>query len=142
MPGAPSEKLLLSAICYLPEKSYDLLKGRRSGKHPSYTQNFQLLDIALRDVAADDDLHVLKPLVPQPGHDPLSQRQVRPGEDGEADDVYVLLQGCLDDLIHRLVQPGVDHLEARVAQGQGDHLGPPVVPVQAGLGDQDTDWFF
>ena len=37
----------------------------------------------------------------------------------------------------RLVQAGVDDLHAGVAQRPGDHLRAPVVPVQAGLGDDD-----
>ena len=39
----------------------------------------------------------------------------------------------------RLVQAGVDHLHARVAQGAGDDLGAAIVAVQAGLRDDDTD---
>ena len=39
----------------------------------------------------------------------------------------------------RLVQAGVDDLHAGVPQGAGDDLGAAVVPVQAGLGDDDPD---
>ena len=38
----------------------------------------------------------------------------------------------------RLVQPGVDDLHARVAQGAGDDLGAAVVPVEPGLGHHDA----
>ena len=44
-----------------------------------------------------------------------------------------------DDLLGRLAQAGVDHLHAGVAQRAGDHLGAPVVAVEAGLGDHDSD---
>ena len=44
----------------------------------------------------------------------------------------------LGDLLGRLVQTGVDDLEAGVAQRPGDDLGPPVVTVEAGLGDDDS----
>jgi hypothetical protein len=37
------------------------------------------------------------------------------------------------------VQAGVDHLHARVAQGARDDLRAAVVPVEAGLGDDDAD---
>ena len=47
--------------------------------------------------------------------------------------------GGLDDLLRRLVQAGVDDLHAGVAQRAGDDLGAAVVPVEAGLGDDDAD---
>ena len=43
-----------------------------------------------------------------------------------------------DDLLGRLVQAGVDDLEAGVAQRPGDHLGASVVAVEAWLGDDDA----
>ncbi len=54
-------------------------------------------------------------------------------------DVDILLEGGLDDHLGRLVEAGVDHLHAGVAQGPGDYLGAPVVAVQAGLGHQHAD---
>ena len=66
------------------------------------------------------------------------QRHVRPREQGQADRVGVLLQGCLGDLFGGLEQARVDHLEAGIAQGAGDDLGAAVVAVQAGLGDDDA----
>ena len=67
------------------------------------------------------------------------QRHVRAGEHREADRVGVLLDRGLDDLLRRLVQAGVDDLHAGVAQGPGHDLGAAVVPVEAGLGDDDAD---
>ena len=56
-----------------------------------------------------------------------------PGEQREPDGVGILLHHRLDHLLGRLVQPGVDHLEAAVPQRPGDDLGPPVVAVEPGL---------
>ena len=67
------------------------------------------------------------------------QRHVRPGEDGQADQVGVLLDRGLHDLLGRLVQPGVDDLVTGVAQRAGHDLGAAVVPVEAGLADDDAD---
>ena len=67
------------------------------------------------------------------------ERHVGAGEDRQADRVGVLLDDGLDDLLGRLVQPGVDDLHARVAQRPGDDLRAAVVPVEAGLGDDDAD---
>ena len=62
-----------------------------------------------------------------------------PGQDRDPDRVGVLLEHRGDDLLRRLVQAGVDHLHARVAQRPRDDLCSPVVPIQARLGDDDTD---
>ena len=71
--------------------------------------------------------------------DPPEQIVVGAGEHGEADGVHVLLHRGGHDLLGGLVQPGVDHLEARVAQGPRDDLRAAVVPVEPGLGHQHPD---
>ena len=62
-----------------------------------------------------------------------------PGQDGEADHVGVLLRRRGHDLLGALPEAGVDDLHARVAQGAGDDLRPPVVAVEARLGHQYPD---
>ena len=79
-----------------------------------------------------------RPPLPQLLHHPREQRDVGAGEQRQPDGVGVLLHGRLGDLLGRLVQPGVDHLEAVVAQRPGDGLGAPVVTVEAGLGHDDS----
>jgi hypothetical protein len=71
--------------------------------------------------------------------DPWDERQVGAGEDGEPDGVGVLLERGLDDLLRRLVQPGIDHLHARVPERSCDDLRPAIVAVEAGLRDHDTE---
>ncbi len=66
------------------------------------------------------------------------QPVVRPGENRESDRVDILLHGGGGDLLRGLAQAGVDHFETGVAEGAGHHFGAAVVPVQAGLGDQDS----
>ena len=63
---------------------------------------------------------------------------MRAREQRQPDGVGILLHDRLGHLLGRLVQPGVDDLEAGVAQRAGDHLGAPVVAVEAGLGDDDS----
>ena len=72
-------------------------------------------------------------------HDPREQRHVGAREHGQADASASSWIGGLDDLLRRLVQPGVDDLHAGVAQRAGDDLGAAVVTVQTGLGDDDAD---
>jgi hypothetical protein len=59
------------------------------------------------------------------------------GEHGEPDCVDVLVDRGGGDRLWRLEQPRVDHLVAGVAQDAGDDLDPPVMAVEADLGDQD-----
>ena len=63
------------------------------------------------------------------------------GEDGEADAVDVLLDGCGDDHLGGLAEAGVDDLHAGVAEGAGDDFCAAVVAVKAGFGDENADWY-
>ena len=58
-------------------------------------------------------------------------------EKGQPDGVGILLHHGLHHLFGRLVEARVDDLEAGVAQGPGDDLGPPVVSVETRLGHDD-----
>ena len=57
----------------------------------------------------------------------------------ESHHLDVFVQGRRHNLLRGLAQACVDDLTARVAQRRRHDLGPPVVPIQAGLGDQDAD---
>ena len=61
------------------------------------------------------------------------------GQDGQPDDVDVLLEGGRHDHLGRLAQAGVDDFEAFVAQAAGEHLGAAIVAVEAGLGDENLE---
>ena len=65
---------------------------------------------------------------------------VRAREDREADHVSIFLQGRAHDLLGRLAQAGIDDLHARVAQRACDDLGAPIVAVETGLRDDDSDF--
>ena len=62
---------------------------------------------------------------------------MRAGEDREADQVDVLLDGGRDDLLRREPDALVDDLEAGVARSHGDLLRAVAVPVEPGLADED-----
>ena len=93
------------------------------------------------DGAAEDDEDVLGFVLAEQRDDAGDDDVVRAGEDAEADAVHVLLNGGVDDHLGGLAEAGVDDLHASVAEGAGDDLGAAVVAVEAGLGDQDADWW-
>ena len=66
-------------------------------------------------------------------------RHVRTREHRERHHVDVLLDRGLDDLLGRLVESGVDHLHAAVAERGGHDLGATVVPIKPGLTHQHAD---
>jgi hypothetical protein len=65
---------------------------------------------------------------------------VSTGQDGEADYVHVFLDGGGGDHLGGLAEAGVDDFHAGIAQGAGDYLRAAVVAVQAGLGNQHSDF--
>ena len=87
--------------------------------------------------AEDDDVRGVALL--EQADDLREQGHVRAAQEADADPVDVLLDGGLDDHRRGLVQPGVDHLDARVPERPGDHLDAAVVPVEADLGGEDPD---
>ena len=113
--------------------------GRPGREHLRDAELLQLGDVVVGDRPADNQHHVLRALAPEQLGDPRHERHVRARQDREPDRVGVLLKHGLDDLLGRLVQTGVDHLHAGVAQRAGDDLRPAVVPVETRLRHDDSD---
>ena len=90
-------------------------------------------DVVDRDHAAAEDEDVAGAALPQLRDHLREQRHVGARVAREPDGVGILLDRGLGDLLRRLMQPGVDHLEAGVAQRARDHLGPTVVAVEPRL---------
>ncbi len=67
------------------------------------------------------------------------ERHVRPGQDGQPDDVDVLLERGRGDHLGRLAEARVDDLEPLVPKPPGEHLGAAIVAVEPGLRDEDLD---
>src|SRR5262249_39238000 len=65
------------------------------------------------------------------------QQEMGSRQDRETDDVDVFLDRLGHDLVGRSLQPGINDLEARVAQRVGHHLGATIVAVEPGLRDED-----
>ena len=113
--------------------------GPKMPLKPSFSS---LGDVFVGDDAAAEEDDVVHAALLQLLDDAREQLEVRAGEDGEADDVGVLLERGLGDHLGGLADAGVDDLEAGVAQGTGDDLGAAVMTVEAGFGDDDLELAF
>ena len=78
-----------------------------------------------------------RPSGAEPVDDARDEGEMGARQQRQSDGVGVLLDHGLDHLLGRLVQPGVDHLEAGVPKGAGDDLGTSVVAIEPGLGHND-----
>ena len=97
--------------------------------------DLELVEVVVGNDAADDDRNVAAALA-YLLDDERGERHVGPGQHRQPDRVDVLVDGGGGDCLRRLEQPGVDHLVPGVAKNPGDDLDPPVVAVEADLGDQ------
>src|SRR5216110_2442705 len=96
----------------------------------------ELLDIARRDDAANDDPDLGGAVRAQAVDDPAREDEVGAREHRQPDDVHVLLNRRLHDLLWRPLEPGVDDLDPGVAERLRHDLRAAVVAVEPRLGDQ------
>src|SRR2546426_4357006 len=96
-------------------------------------------NVLLGDDPAGEDHDLAATFLPQQVQQAGQQRHVRAREDGESDGVGIFLNRGIRDHLRGLVQSRVDDLEPGVAQRTRHDLRAPVVPIQAGLGHNDTN---
>src|SRR6476659_4210445 len=122
------------------DPSHDLVQWRTGREDLRDTGVLELRDVGVGDDPAAEDDHVVDVVGLQQFQGLGEQRHVRAGQDRQPDGVGVLLDDGLDDLLRGLVQPGVDHLHARVAQGARDDLRAAVVTVEPRLRHDHSDF--
>src|SRR5262245_37213724 len=135
-------KRLIGSGCgadVLADEADDVLRGRPRREDLLHAHGLQCGDVLGRDDAAPEDRHVVGALLAQQLQHALEEIVVGAGQHAEPDGVRVFLHRGGHHLLGRLVQAGVDNLEAGVAQRSGHDLGAPVVTVEARLGDDNTD---
>src|SRR5258707_723148 len=96
-------------------------------------------DVGFGDDAADEDGDVVHAFVVEEFHELGADGVVGSGEDGEADDVDVFLDGGGGDHLGGLAQAGVDDLHAGVAQGASDYFCAAIVAIKARLSNQHAN---
>jgi len=120
----------------------DVLRGGSGEENFSDACFFEVGNIGFGNDAADEDGDVLHAFVVEQGHKLRAEGVVRAGENGEADDVNVLLNGGGGDHFRGLAEAGVDDFHAGVAEGASDDLCTAVVAIKAGFGDENSDFLF
>src|SRR5579864_9003163 len=122
-----------------PDEVYNLFE-RGSGLE--YSRDAQLLELGgvlVWNYTSDGDQDVVHALFAQQLHDAGHDRVMGSGEDGQSDDLDVLLQRSVYDHFRGLAKASVNDLHAGVAESTSDHFRSPVVAVQTGFGDQHPD---
>ena len=114
----------------------DLVGGGAGGEDRSDAGRPELVEVVVGNDAADDDRDVAAPLA-NLLDDERGEGQVGSGQHRQPDRVDIFVDGGGGDRLGRLEQPRVDDLVPSVAQDAGDDFDPPVVAVEADLGDQD-----
>src|ERR1035437_3723435 len=117
----------------------DLADG---GSGPKDCGNATLLEgghVVVRNDAAGGHEPVVHAPFPQQGADARHKRHVRARQDGQPDDVDVLLESGRHNHLGRLTQAGVYDFEAFVAKATSQHLGSAIVAVEARLGDEHLE---
>jgi len=115
----------------------DLLGSRAGGQDGGDAGRPELVEVVVGNDPADDDRDVTAPLA-NLLDDERGERHVGAREHGQPDRVDVLVDRSSGDGLGRLEQPRIDDLVPGVAQDPGDNLDPPVVAVEADLGDQNS----
>ena len=125
----------------LADEFNDVLRGCARQEDLGDAHLFEAGGVGVGNRAAENHGDVLHPFLAQQLHEPRAERVVRAAQDGQTDDVHVLLLGCGGDHLRRLPQAGVNHFHAGVAQRPGNDLRAAVLAGQARLGHQHPNPF-
>lgn len=118
----------------------DLGSGGTGWKDLLHAQRLELLDVIFRNNAAPKDDDVRRLLLLQKLEDIGEQGHVGSGENTQSDAVDVFLNRRTHNHLRGLVESGIDDLHSGITQGAGDDLRSPIMAIEPGLGDENTDW--
>jgi hypothetical protein len=113
----------------------DVLGGCTGQEDFSDARFFERRNVRFGNDATEQHGDVVHAFFAEQIHQLRADGVVRAGENGQADDVDVFLNGGGGDHFRRLAQAGVNDLHARVAEGARNDFSPAVVAIQPGLGD-------
>src|SRR5467141_3152579 len=131
----------ISGVRYTPmDEVNDVLRGGSGKEDFGDAGLFECGDVGFGDDAADENGNIVHAFVVEEFHQLGADGVVGAGEDGEADDVDILLDGGGGDHFGGLAQAGVNDFHAGIAQGAGDYFCAAVMAIQPRLGDQHSDF--
>src|SRR5260370_11644254 len=122
-----------------PDEVYNLFERGSGLEYSRDTQLLELGGVLVWNYTSDGDQDVVHTPFAQQLHDAGHDRVMGSGEDGESDDLNVLLQRGVYDHFRGLAKASVNDLHAGVADSARDHFGSPVVSIHTGFGDQHPD---
>src|SRR5467141_604010 len=125
----------------LVDELHDVLGGGSGEKDFGNAGFFEGGDIGFGDNAADENGDVGHAFVVEEFHQLGADGVVGSGEDGEADDVDVFLDGGGGDHFGGLAQAGVNDFHAGVAQCTRDYFCAAVMAIQPRFRNQHSNFF-
>src|SRR5579885_353255 len=111
------------------------MRGRSRQKDFRDARLLQARNIRFGNNPADENRDVVHAFFAEKLHKLRAERVVSAGEDGETDDVHVLLSGGGGDHLGGLAEAGVNDLHAGVAKSASDDLVPALVAVEPRFGN-------
>src|SRR4029079_6008998 len=121
------------------DELHDVLRVRTRAEDRAETEFRQRRGVLFRDDATAEQQDVFDAALLQLLDNPGKQLQVRSGEDAEPNDVDIFLQGRFGDHLRCLPDAGVDDFAAGITQGADHDFRAGVMPIAAGLGDEDAN---
>src|ERR1700730_17528352 len=106
-----------------PDEVYNLFERGSGLEYSRDTQLLELGGVLVWNYTSDGDQDVVHALFAQQLHDAGHDRIMGSGEDGQSDDLDVLLQGSVYDHFRGLAKASVNDLHAGVAERTRDHFG-------------------
>src|SRR5688500_4583063 len=92
--------------------------------------------------ASNENLHTILPIGFKQFHNARRQCHMRAGKDGETYYIHIFLQGGLRDHFWCLPQTCINNFHTSIPQGTCNNLGAPVMSIQPGLGNENTNFLF
>ncbi len=104
-----------------------------------HTKFLQFERVIAGDRTTHDDQHIRHIFFAQQFHNSRHNRFVSARQNGEANDLHILLESRVNNHLRRLPKTSVDDFHPRITKGSCDHLRAAVVSIEARFGDEDTD---
>jgi hypothetical protein len=134
-PGPPSGKqgLLCQFGCFglasVADGLDDLSRRRARTEYGVHASGLQCRNVIEGNDAAAKDQYFACTLILQLAADFRDQGHVRTGKHAQTHRINIFLKSSRHNIVGLLVEAGINDFHSGIAQGAGDHLGPPVMAI-------------